>query len=202
MTPRQFSRRLEAALAGNAPAGGVAASLFEHYQELCRWNPRLSLIGPGTADMAVERHYAESLAAGRLVAPARNLVDLGSGAGFPGLILAAAHPALDVTLVEPRERKVAFLRNAIERSALSCSCLDARVGASLPAGLPSRIDLVTVRALRLDRVMWGALEGGLSEGDRLLWWTTEKAGAARPGWRIGRTVELAGSKVIVEYTKR
>src|SRR5436305_10950639 len=85
-------------------------ALFAHYRELALWNRRTNLIGPGTAHEILARHYGESLAALPLLpAAARRGLDLGSGAGFPGLVLAAACPELKMTLVEARERKWAFL---------------------------------------------------------------------------------------------
>ena len=76
------------------------AALYAHYQELSRWNQRLSLIGPGTAGEIVARHYGEALAALPLVpSSAQWGLDIGSGAGFPGLVLAAARPGLKMTLV-------------------------------------------------------------------------------------------------------
>src|SRR5438132_9440850 len=87
----------------------VVSALFAHYEELRRWAPRLALVGPGTAREVVARHFGESLAAvPHLPAAAGRLVDVGSGAGFPGLVLAAARPSWTVTLVEARERKWAF----------------------------------------------------------------------------------------------
>src|SRR5215208_6790367 len=80
--------------------------LLAHYRELSSWNQRLSLIGPGTLGEILERHYGESLAALPLIPElARHglsALDVGSGAGFPGLVLAAARPAMEMTLVEAR----------------------------------------------------------------------------------------------------
>lgn len=136
-----------------APAGlsdPVFEALYAHYLELRRWNPRLSLIGPGTAGEVLTRHYGESLAALPLIDPADcTVVDLGSGAGFPGLVLAAALPRLRVFLVESRQKKCAFLASALRRSGLSCTCLNARVGRSLPEGFPAKVDLVTSRAVAI-----------------------------------------------------
>jgi 16S rRNA (guanine(527)-N(7))-methyltransferase RsmG len=170
-------------------------SLHLHYQELARWNARLSLIGPGTIEQILERHYGESLAALPLIPPgSRTAVDVGSGAGFPGLVLAAARPDLDLTLVEPRQKKWSFLLAASRRASLPCRCLDARVASPLPEGLPERIDLVTVRALKLDAQALGALARRLApQGSVLLW-----AGADDPplpaGLRPGGSLPLEGSE--------
>lgn len=146
-------------------------ALYAHYAELLRWNERLGLIGPGTEDAVLVRHYGESLAALPLIAEsARTAVDLGSGAGFPGFVLAAARPGLAMTLVEARERKWSFLSAAARKAALPCHCLNARVAAPLPAGLPAHIDLVTVRALKLETDVLGALVRRLTPlGSVLLW---------------------------------
>src|SRR5436305_9882176 len=94
-------------------------ALYAHYQELSLWNQRLSLIGPGTAGEIVARHYGEALAALPLIPPdARSGLDIGSGAGFPGLVLAAARPGLGMTLVEARDRQWALLLAAAPRAAL------------------------------------------------------------------------------------
>src|ERR1700730_2594319 len=91
-------------------------ALYQHYLELARWNEKVALIGPGTAEDALVRHYGEALAALPLISPAvRQAVDVGSGAGFPGLVLAAARPEMAMTLIEPREREWGFLQAAGRR---------------------------------------------------------------------------------------
>lgn len=172
----------------------VLEPLFLHYQELCRWNRRLSLVGPGTAADVVERHYGESLAALPLIEPDdRTLLDVGTGAGFPGLVLAAARPSLRVTLTEPRERKWAFLSAAVRRCGLSSRCLNVRVGRPLAKELPGEIDVVTCRAVALSQGLLAAL---FERHPRLrfLYWS----GAARPalpgGCRVTHEVALAGSR--------
>jgi 16S rRNA (guanine527-N7)-methyltransferase len=153
---------------------GAVGSLFAYYEELARWNRRLNLIGPGTAGEILGRHFGESLAALPLLPPgARTGLDLGSGAGFPGLVLAAARPGFAVTLVEARERKWAFLLAAARRSALPCPCLNVRVRVPLPAALPESVDVITSRALRLDAETWGALARRLGPEGRVLLWVGE-----------------------------
>jgi 16S rRNA (guanine527-N7)-methyltransferase len=167
------------------------AALFAHYEELRRWSPRLALIGPGTVGEVAERHFGESLAALPLLPDgAGRLIDVGSGAGFPGLVLAAARPGWDVTLVEARERKAIFLETAARRAALSCRCLNARVDALLPAGLPDAFEVLTVRALRLPPATLTALAERLTPEGRMLFWVGEEAPWAPPGWRLCREVPL------------
>jgi len=189
-----------AALSPMAPeplAPAVYQRLFAHYEELRRWSPRLALIGPGTAGEVLARHFGESLAALPCLptnggAPGR-LVDIGSGAGFPGLVLAAARPDWDVTLVEPRERKWAFLQAAARHAGLSCRCLNARVATLLPPGLPDAYEAVTVRALRLPSPVLAALAGRLSPGGRVLLWAGAEDPPLSPGLRLIRAEPLAGS---------
>lgn len=96
----------------------------------------------------VDVHVADSLVALELpeVREARRIVDLGSGAGFPGLVLAIALPDARAALVESVGRKVAFLRGAIERLGLTnVEAIQARAEA-WPEGIGAH-DLVTARAL-------------------------------------------------------
>lgn len=170
-------------------------ALYAHYQELSLWNRRLSLIGPGTAGEIVARHYGESLAALPLLPEeARVGLDLGSGAGFPGIVLAAARPDLTVILVEAREKKWAFLLAAIRRASLPCAALNVRVGVPLPAGLPARLDLVTTRALKLDSEMLDALAERLSEHGCLLLWVGGEGPEIPPALAVDGSVRLPGSE--------
>jgi 16S rRNA (guanine527-N7)-methyltransferase len=192
----EFARRLRELAPG--PLGDEAvAALHAHYQELRRWSPRLALIGPGTAGEVLARHYGESLAALPLLAPpsadAGALVDLGSGAGFPGFVLAAARPDLDAVLVEARARKWAFLLAAARRAALPVRCLNARVQLPLPRELPERIGCVTTRALRLPAPVLAALAERLVAGGRILLWAGAEAPELPPGLEVRGSVRLAGS---------
>lgn len=170
-------------------------ALHAHYQELSLWNRRLSLIGPGTVGEIVARHYGESLAALPLLPEEAHAgLDLGSGAGFPGIVLAAARPGLAVTLVEAREKKWAFLLAAIRRASLPCAALNVRVGVPLPAGLPARLDLVTTRALKLDSEMLDALAERLSEHGCFLLWVGGEDPEIPPALAVDGSVRLPGSE--------
>jgi 16S rRNA (guanine(527)-N(7))-methyltransferase RsmG len=190
--------KFSAGLASCSPeplTDSAIAALYRHYQELRLWNRRLSLVGPGTAAEVLARHYGEALAALPLVsAAARQGLDLGSGAGFPGLVLAAARPALEMTLVEAREKKWSFLAAAARKASLPCRCLNVRVGLPLPAGLPERLDLVTSRALRLEPEVLGALADRLRPDGRVLLWVGEKDPEMPPELLPGASVRLGGSE--------
>lgn len=89
------------------------AQLNAHYELLLRWNKVLNLTAVRDAGEMVVRHYAESLfLAARLPHGAMSVVDIGSGAGFPGVPVAVLRPQADVTLVESHQRKAVFLREA------------------------------------------------------------------------------------------
>ncbi|HWM91404.1 MAG TPA: RsmG family class I SAM-dependent methyltransferase [Thermoanaerobaculia bacterium] len=194
LSREDFSRELS----GFSPEpldGRALNALRAHYQELSLWNQRLSLIGPGTLNEVLERHYGESLAAIPLIpGNARFGLDIGSGAGFPGLVLAAARPGLEMTLVEAREKKWAFLSAAARKASLPCRCLNARVAVPLPAGLPASLDLVTARALKLDPDVLGALAERLSPEGRILLWLGEEGPALPAALSPGRSVRIPGSQ--------
>ncbi len=195
----EFRRRLSSAFSGDL-VPGTRWKLYQHYRELRRWNRRVALVGRGVADAVVERLFGESLAALPLLGSSvRRVVDVGSGAGFPGLVIAAALPDTEVYLVEPKQKKWAFLRSAAARASLSCVCLNARVTAALPSGMPESVDRVTVRALRLGAVEIGALGERLTRGGSFLIWTTPER-PAPVGLAEGRVVELGpGRGRIQEY---
>jgi 16S rRNA (guanine527-N7)-methyltransferase len=188
----QFVARLETALGGTLERE-LVDRLFVHYEELRRWNPRLSLIGPGTADQVVERHYAESLMAlPELEMPRGSLVDLGSGGGFPGWVLAAALPEWEVTLVEPNNKKRAFLFAAARRAELALHVLGARVESALPEGFPKGVDRITARALKLTPSMLAAVAASLNATGRMLIWAGAGDIAAPNGWIAARGLPLPG----------
>ena len=89
--------------------------LWEHYEILLRWNERINLTSIPPGEEMVIRHYCESLFFGAHmpVAPdAMSILDLGSGAGFPGIPMAILRPSWRITLLESHQRKAVFLRES------------------------------------------------------------------------------------------
>ncbi len=86
-----------------------------HKELLESWRGAMNLVGPGSTRI----HFGDSRAVARAVAAQGRWADLGSGAGFPGVAIAAWNPQAQVTLVESRAKRSAFLRQVIRQSGLS-----------------------------------------------------------------------------------
>ena len=94
---------------------GTDAGLAERYVEiLATTGVEWGLIGPRETDRLWERHVLNSAAVAELVPQDASVVDVGSGAGLPGLPLALARPDLRVTLLEPLLRRATFLTQTVE----------------------------------------------------------------------------------------
>src|SRR5216684_8558303 len=85
-----------------------------------RWQKAINLVGKATMEDVWRRHVLDSAQLKGLIPDeAKTLTDLGSGAGFPGLVVAALRPDLEVTLIEADARKAAFLGEAARRMELA-----------------------------------------------------------------------------------
>ena len=120
------------------------ARLKAYADLLADWNARHNLVAKSTLPDLWHRHLWDSAQLVPLIPEtARTLADLGSGAGFPGLVLAAMRPDLKVTLHEATTKKCTFLQAAAERMGLKVEIRNARLE-DLP---PLPFDAVTARAL-------------------------------------------------------
>lgn len=117
-----FSEQITAggAAVGCRPDPAAVEGLFGYFTELRRWGAKINLISKETADEElVDKHFVDSLAlAGVFGDPAAALLDVGSGAGFPGLVCKLAEPRRPVRLMEPRLKRVSFLRQVIRLQGL------------------------------------------------------------------------------------
>jgi 16S rRNA (guanine527-N7)-methyltransferase len=120
------------------------ARLKAYADLLLDWSARHNLVAKSTLPDLWRRHIWDSAQLAPLIPEnARTLADLGSGAGFPGLVLAAMRPGLAVTCHESTGKKCAFLQAAAERMALPVTLENRRIEA-----LPYQAyDVVTARAL-------------------------------------------------------
>lgn len=101
---------------------------------LRKWNPAINLIAPKTVDEIEFRHIADARRLTEISSGSRGRwVDLGSGGGLPGVVVAITRPDLNVRLVESDQRKTIFLRNVIrELSLLNVEVLCKRIEALEP----------------------------------------------------------------------
>lgn len=129
-------------LAANDVSRETLARLDAVIAALDVWRQRSNLIGPKEWPQIWTRHVGDSWQLLDHIPETARIVDLGSGAGFPGLIIAAARPAGHVTMIESVGKKCAFLRAAIEAAGLSASVHQGRVESAPPI----RADFVTARA--------------------------------------------------------
>lgn len=105
-----------ARLAGYEPEGDAVESWVAWLSELAAWNARLDLTAAKSIPELVELMIGDAVALARIVPRGAVVVDVGTGAGAPGLGLACARPDLGITLVEPLQKRCAFLRQAIARA--------------------------------------------------------------------------------------
>ena len=122
------------------------ARLRQYEALLVKWQKAINLVGPATIPDAWNRHFVDSAQMAALLPEhAKTLYDLGSGAGFPGLVLGILKPDLSVTLIESDQKKSAFLATVSHETKAGVKILTKRIEQatdSLPAP-----DVVSARAL-------------------------------------------------------
>ena len=165
--------------------------LSELARLLVRWNERMNLTGHGSASEVVSGLIADALALStELPAAPRSLADLGSGAGFPGLPLAILHPQSACVLVEARERRVHFQREAIRRLRLeNTRALVGRAEALEP--VPSAV--VTAQAVAAPSKVVALADGWLEPGGVLAIPSSERVATETLGPPNGAGPERGGS---------
>lgn len=105
------------------------------------------LIGPREVDRLWDRHLLNSAAIAELLPQGSRVVDVGSGAGLPGIPLAIARPDLELTLLEPMARRVAWLTEVVETLGLSVTVVRGRAEEAAVREQLSGSDVVTARAV-------------------------------------------------------
>lgn len=174
---REFRERLRkrAKAAGLTLDPSLIEKLEIYYQLLTKWNAKINLtafkLTPEGDEAAIDRLLIEPVVAARYIAEnARTLLDAGSGGGSPAIPLKLASENLHLRMVEVKTRKAVFLREAVRALGLR----DAEVETSrfeelLPrAELHEALDLVSIRAVRIETRTLLTLQAFLKTGGKLL----------------------------------
>lgn len=136
---------------------------------LARWQKAVNLVSPATLSDVWHRHFADSAQLATLASAPKSWVDLGSGAGFPGLVIAihlANHKNCVVHLIESNGRKCAFLAEVARQTGASVRIHEGRIEDIAKSGVIGAADVVSSRALaplgRLLGLAKGFFDGGTS----------------------------------------
>ncbi|MBQ2699723.1 MAG: 16S rRNA (guanine(527)-N(7))-methyltransferase RsmG [Clostridia bacterium] len=178
--------------------------ICQYHQLLAQWNEHMDLTNVINPEEAMDRHYADSLLPlGRadLFPQGASLIDVGTGAGFPGLPLAIARPDLEVVLMDAQQKRVGFLQAVIDTLRLpNVTAVHARAedGARQPQWR-EHFDLAVARAVASAPVLLEYLLPFVKVGGRALMWKgpgvrdelIQAANAARKlGGRLGEALPM------------
>ena len=139
------------------PDERVVSRLAEFVSLILRWNAKVNLTSIRDEEGIISRHIIESIIVSNMIpASVTTLLDLGSGAGLPGIPIAVCHPGIEVTLAESQNKKAAFLMEAVRVLGIR-----AKVHAGRAEELMQLFDCVTLRAV-------DKMGAAVSAGARLL----------------------------------
>lgn len=154
MTPDRIADLLSSFLEGAHLSALQLDQIASYTDLLTKWNAHINLTSIRDPEKIITRHFGESLFAARHLFPVpaanQDAIDIGSGAGFPGLPLKIWNPALNLTLIESNQRKAVFLREVVRALSLS----GVRVVADRAEQLSERASLVVLRAVeRFEQIL-------------------------------------------------
>ncbi|HEU4636335.1 MAG TPA: 16S rRNA (guanine(527)-N(7))-methyltransferase RsmG [Edaphobacter sp.] len=157
---------------------------------LVRWNERTNLTAVRSPEEMVRRHFGESLFAGlHLGKPLPDtLLDLGSGAGFPGMPIALQHPSVKVTLAESQNKKATFLREVVRTLGLS----NVEVWGGRAEALPATRTFHTVTLRAVDN-MAAALEAAMPRAAHQILLLATDPPAISQGFRLVEKIPVPES---------
>ena len=161
---------------------------LDYLHLLLRWNEKINLTAIRDPEEAATRHFAESLFIAGNMRIAGSLLDIGTGAGFPGLALKIVFPDLAVTLLEPVTKKRAFLKEAVR----VCGFTDVRILGDRLEDFTSSIpmpqfDFTSMRAVGNLEVLVPLATRCLKPAGNLLLWLSQEQGAGLNNINSGLT---------------
>ncbi len=150
----------------------VAIERFDSYAKLLvEWNKRINLTAITEPDAIVTRHFADSLSFFAATKPQDNasLIDVGSGAGFPGMPIKIIRPDMDITLLDGTNKRITFLSEVAGQLGLEVNAIHARAEeAAARAELREKFDYATARAVAELRLLGEYCLGFVKVGGSLV----------------------------------
>ncbi len=137
--------------AAQFPVSRETLARLETYAALLpQWQKAVNLVARSTIDNLWDRHIADSAQLLKLAPDAQTWLDIGSGAGFPGLVIAilrAQHGQGGVTLIESDRRKCAFMKEVCRQTGIAVDIVEERIESSATHDRVGSADIVSARAL-------------------------------------------------------
>jgi 16S rRNA (guanine527-N7)-methyltransferase len=157
--------------AGLSPAPDVVTACASYLEILAKWNRRMNLTALAVdppSEAAIDRLILEPLSAARHLLPSdRHLLDLGSGGGSPAIPMKIAAPWMRLTMVEVREKKAAFLREATRALGLAETAVETRRIEDVTP--PSAVSVVSIRAVKVNDQILKLISAWPAADKRVFW---------------------------------
>ena len=129
----------------DSPSQLITSKIVSYLDLLVKWNAKINLTSEKTPSEILHRHIFDSLQYARVISPNDSIIDIGSGAGFPGLPLKIVYPSLALTLVESQMKRCSFLEAVVFNLALqNTRVVNERAEEILPK---PRVNVVILRAV-------------------------------------------------------
>jgi len=165
------------------------------------WSRKINLIGPGSDLEIIENHFLDSLTLLKVLPEGCGgpLLDVGSGAGFPGLVVKVARPEMALTIMEPRQKRVAFLRHITRQMGVDRGVeilgLRLRGDEEDKQAVSELFPLITCRGLKRLDIFLNMARPLLAPGGRIICLKGPRADEEIALWRSqkGREIELLES---------
>ncbi len=170
----------------------MAVKIQQYLAVFAVWSDRISLSTVKAPEEVVQRHFGEGLALADALPAFSSLLDLGSGAGFPGLPIALSRPGTQVVLAESQKRKASFLQEASGAMEVPVSVWAARAETLLSA---TSFDVVTLRAVDHMQAALSVAVELLRPGGTLAFFVGDREAMELPSadWYSSLRVNIAGS---------
>jgi len=172
MKKEEIARRLEE---NRIPFDSDLPGKLEIYLKLLlEWNQKMDLIAGTDEEETFDRHFTDSLTVLKtdLLDGAESLIDVGTGAGFPGLVIAMARPEIKVTLMDAQQKRLNFLQVVTEAAGIgNCEIVHARAeDGGKDKRFRERFDIACARAVAPMNVLSEYLLPFVKTGGKMICW--------------------------------